>query len=116
MYWNGLTNLDDWNPDASYIVMDDVNLDYLPSYKQWFGAQARITVTDKYKKKASLDNGKPLIWLSNDDPLAHPKIDIEWLRANTIIVRIETPLWQSPQSTIEWSPSPPLYYLDSVDI
>lgn len=74
MYFNGGFNLDEWNEDAAYIIIDDFDKDpdtplerYFPSWKQFFGCQKEFTLTDKYRRKQKVKWGKPLIWISNNE-------------------------------------------------
>lgn len=70
MYFNNLLNLDDWDENADYIILDDFSPDitkFLPSWKCFFGGQKQFTLTDKYRGKRTVHWGKPMIWLSNED-------------------------------------------------
>lgn len=96
-YWNGLFDLSVLNPNSEYAIFDDFDFNKFYSPKQWFGAQKVFTVTDKYRKKKTIQWGKPIIWLCNADqnPLAQ---DInmalrEWLIENTFVVILENKLW-----------------------
>jgi len=78
---------------SKYIVLDDIDLDFFPNYKAFFGAQKEFEVTDKYVRKMTVHWGKPCIWLSNENPL-DKKVDREWVIANTTIVHVEEPLYE----------------------
>jgi len=93
-YWQGLTNLETFDKDSDYIIFDDIEFEYMPNKKQWWGAQLEFTVTDKYKKKMSIRWGKPLIFLCNpdEDPRTHPKW-CQWYEDNTVVVEIENKLY-----------------------
>jgi len=93
MYWNGQFNIDDWNDKAEYAVIDDFNVDFLPNYKFWFGAQRSGVLTDKYRKKRTVEWGRPLIWLGNDDPRRARTVDFEWMLLNSIFVQVNEPLF-----------------------
>lgn len=70
MYFNTYINLDRWNDNAKYIILDDFTIEvdkYLPSWKCFFGSQEEFTLTDKYRSKRTVKWGKPLIWLNNED-------------------------------------------------
>lgn len=94
MYFNNLFNLDDWNPEASYIIFDDISFDFIPAPKSFWGAQKSFVVTDKYRKKKTLSFGKPLIFLCNpeDDPTLSNKWS-QWFEDNCTIVKITNKLY-----------------------
>lgn len=75
-----------------YVVLDDINLGTLHSYKGLLGGQADITLTDKYAKKATIGHGKPCIVLTND-PIPWEKLDRAWMEANCIVVELIDPLY-----------------------
>lgn len=85
--------MDDWDSSADYVVFDDFNIEFFPQYKAWFGAQKRFTVTDKYRKKKTIDWGKPMIWLGNEDPRNSVKVDREWMELNSIFIFINNNLY-----------------------
>lgn len=86
MYFNNLLNLDDWDEDADYIVLDDFNPEitkFLPSWKCFFGGQKQFVLTDKYRGKRTVNWGKPMIWLSNEDLFKHLNFEqIDFIRKN----------------------------------
>lgn len=91
MYFNGLFNIDDWNPDAKYAIFDDFfDWSKFSQYKQWLGAQHQFTATDKYRKKRTLIWGKPCILLSNQLPGFG---DMDWVRSNCFILNVMGPLF-----------------------
>lgn len=94
-YFGGLFALDALDPGCQYAVFDDLagGLDFFPQYKSWLGGQKEFWATDKYRKKQLVKWGKPVIWLSNENPLDSAKADIHWLQGNCIIVCIESPLF-----------------------
>lgn len=67
----GLFNLDVWDYQADYLVVDDFDFDFftggISMRKALWGAQKEFTATDKYKRKRKVDWGKPMIWLCNED-------------------------------------------------
>lgn len=67
MYFCGMINLDEWDDNAKYMVMDDFDWKFVPSKKQLIGAQKQIVLTDKYRKKTTVKWGKPVIYLCNFD-------------------------------------------------
>jgi hypothetical protein len=68
MYFNHMFNLDEWNPSAQYMVLDDMDFDFIPAKKAIFFAQKTFTMTDKYRKKRTVNWGKPTIYLCNTEP------------------------------------------------
>lgn len=85
---------------AKYIVLDDIDLDYFPSYKSFFGGQKEFEVTDKYVSKMTVRWGKPCIWLSNEDP-RFKKIDRPWLEANCIFAEVDNPLYDVDEGNVD---------------
>lgn len=67
MYFCGMFNLDKWDDDAKYMVMDDFEWKYVPNKKQLIGCQAEVELTDKYVRKKTKKWGKPVIYLCNED-------------------------------------------------
>lgn len=98
IYWNSSININDWNENATYLVMDDMDINYLPNRKAWFGSQKTFTVTDKYKPKQTITFGKPLIWVNNIYPnLKETNENIEWcewLNLNSIKCVIKKSLFK----------------------
>lgn len=66
-YMAGAFNLNLWNNNAEYIVLDDIQFEYIPAKKMLFGAQKEFTLTDKYKGKRLVKWGKACIYLFNKD-------------------------------------------------
>ena len=96
MYFCGMFNIEDWDPDAAYIIIDDFNIKFCPWWKCVLGAQKTFVLTDKYRKKRTVKWGKPCIWLCNrdDDPRgALSGAELEWFRANVVEVDIYSPLF-----------------------
>lgn len=86
MYFNGLFNLDEWDDGAKYAIFDDwEDWTKLFQWKQWIGAQQQFAVTDKYRKKRTVQWGKPCIILSNHEPIFP---DMEWLNANVFKLHV----------------------------
>lgn len=93
-------------PDAEYAVFDDMRggIDFFPSWKEWLGSQATVSVKKLYRDPVQLKWGKPSIWLANQDPrdqlraniterTPHGKVraienDIEWLEGNCQFVYV----------------------------
>jgi hypothetical protein len=130
-YFNGLFNIDDFDQNKDFIILDDVNPDFFPNYKAWIGAQKNTTLTDKYRPKRSVQWGKPCIWLSNDDPSTYKTWDWEWVRENAVVVNLTHKLYgdvdmREPEvePELEWPETPrvqgraesPTIYLEDIMI
>ena len=101
IYFNGMFNLDKWNDEAGFIVFDDYNIDYLINYKQWFGGQEEIEVTDKYRKKVTINkDGMHMISICNEpeDLRKNPEIDKEWLKFNSKFTLVQNALLKRNKS------------------
>jgi len=91
-----MSNLDVWDPQAEYIILDDIEWEYLPSKKPFFGAQREFTLTDKYRKKRKVLWGKPCIYLFNPDADPMPKLqgaERSWYEGNTVLIRLNGNLY-----------------------
>lgn len=77
-----------------------MDIDFMPGYKCWFGAQDEFTMTDKYAHKRLVKWGKPLIWLSNYNPCLAKSVDRDWMEKNTVVVYVGHKLSQ-PQPVQE---------------
>jgi len=91
-----MSNLDVWDPEAKYIVIDDIKWEFIPQKKSLFGAQREFTLTDKYKKKKRIKWGKPAIYLYNpeDSPMSELSgNEREWYLSNSTMVTLINPLY-----------------------
>jgi len=90
---------DEFDAAKRYIVFDDIDIDFFPSWKAWFGAQKQFTITDKYRAKRTIRWGKPMIWLCNDDndPRLSKALNkvgaLAWLDQNCKIVDVNRKLF-----------------------
>jgi len=96
----GLFNVDVWDAEAKYIVIDDISFDFMGgARKALWGAQREFTVTGKYRKNRSVRWGKPMIFCCNPandfrfmvDKKGVPLLDNserDWYIANSVIVPI----------------------------
>ena len=100
-------------PTAQYAVFDDMRggIRMFPSFKEWLGAQAVVSVKKLYRDPAQVPWGKPCIWLSNADPREQIKSglsdrstrgqielvenDIEWLEDNCVFVQLLEPIFRA---------------------
>ncbi len=68
VYWKGMVNLDKWNPDAKLLICDDIDWEYMPCAKSYLTAGGEAEVTDKYRKKKTINVNMPAMFLCNDMP------------------------------------------------
>lgn len=81
-YMNGMWNVDCYDDDAAYGVLDDIAWENMNKYyKGLLGMQQDITVTDKYKKKSVIKHGKPVIVITNELP-NFTQEEMAWLNVN----------------------------------
>jgi hypothetical protein len=108
-YIKNVWNLDCWEGKTAYTIMDDMDAGDEGKglsfcwYKPFFGAQDAITVTDKFKPKEDIYNGKPLIWINNYDytETFQSKTAQEYIRKNMEIVYINESLFEPKDEWIE---------------
>lgn len=89
-------NIDVWNSDAEYIVIDDIDWEYIPCKKALFGAQLEFTITDKYRKKRRVKWGKPCILLANEDGDPYEKMsqkEKKWYDENVTLCYVNNKLY-----------------------
>lgn len=80
----------------NYIIFDDFDPKewFKRYYKQFFGAQEKVTVTDKYMSKVSFKHHKPCIFLSNLTPQwIGWEYDTQWISHNVVEVMLESALF-----------------------
>lgn len=84
MYFNGATNFkDDWDDDAEYLVFDDIDWNFIPQKKGFFGCQQEFVINGKYMRSRSIKWGKPVIYCANNDPRIEDH-EIDWYKMNTV--------------------------------
>lgn len=91
IYWNAMFSLDVWKDNADYLVIDDIEWQYIPCKKAIFGGQAEFIATDKYKKKRRIKWGKPTILLANpdQDPMAELSVsEKKFYEKNVIYIQL----------------------------
>jgi len=98
MFWRGQVNLGGWQQEASYIVIDDIPWKFIPQKKSLLTQMGDITVTDKYVKKLDVCNDKPAIVLVNE--LDGFEEEQQYWERNTVVVRLETELFDRTQRAI----------------
>lgn len=126
-YFKNIWSVDNWESLAAFTVMDDMDAGDEGKglsfcwYKPFFGAQDAITVTDKFKPKQDIVNGKPLVWINNYDykETFQSKTAQDYIEKNMDIVYIDRPLFEKPtpfewieghSDYIEWDPKSTWYY------
>lgn len=100
-------------PDGRYAVFDDMRggIEMFPSWKEWLGAQAVVTVKKLYRDPVQMVWGKPSIWLANSDPRDQLRADItertplgkinlieddiKWLEANCVFVELTESIFRA---------------------
>nr|QJB18716.1 MAG: replication-associated protein [Genomoviridae sp.] len=84
--------------DVDYAVFDDIRggMKFFPSFKEWLGAQAWITVKRLYREPKLIKWGKPSIWLANTDPRTDmSQEDVQWMEDNCIFVEVNDPIFHA---------------------
>jgi len=84
--------------DVEYAVFDDIRggIKFFPSFKEWMGCQAWVTVKCLYREPKLVKWGKPSIWLSNTDPRDDMlQADVDWMNANCIFVAVDSPIFRA---------------------
>lgn len=126
-YFKNIWSVDNWESLAAFTVMDDMDAGDEGKglsfcwYKPFFGAQDAITVTDKFKPKQDIVNGKPLVWINNYDykETFQSKTAQDYIEKNMDIIYINQPLFEKPtpfewieghSDYIEWDPKSTWYY------
>lgn len=94
-------SVDEWDPTADVIVMDDIPFQFVASRKQFWGCQKEFIVTDKYRAKRKISGGLPLIFLGNEeekwtkakdfktDKYVLTQTEDAWYAANSILVECD---------------------------
>ena len=108
-YIKNVWNVDNWEGATAYTIMDDMDAGDEGKglsfcwYKPFFGAQDAVTVTDKFKPKQDIYNGKPLIWINNYDitETFQSRTAQDYIDKNMIIVHLHRSLLQPTNDWIE---------------
>lgn len=99
IYCVGLVSGDEcMKDDVDYAVFDDIRggIKFFPSFKEWLGCQAWVTVKRLYKEPKLRAWGKPSIWLSNTDPREDMlQADRDWMDANCVFISIDDPIFRA---------------------
>jgi hypothetical protein len=92
MYMGQNFCLEAWDAEAKYLILDDIGVKDLPSWKGLIGCQEEYVITDKYCRKKRV-KGMPCIWIGNSVPLFPDPADQEWWDANTIQCTVDRSLF-----------------------
>lgn len=101
----GLFNLNVWDDDAQYLVLDDIGFEYIGGFrKALWGAQKELTLSDKFLRKRSVKWNKPTIFIGNegddmrllpcDGKVLKNLADREWYCENAVFVEVRNPLFR----------------------
>lgn len=85
-------NFREWNDNATYLVLDDLDWDHVPCKKMLLGGQRNFNLSGKYMRPRRVKGGIPCIYLCNTQP-NFGDIDA-WIRANCTIIHLTQPLFQ----------------------
>lgn len=130
VYIKNIWNSDNWETLPPYVIMDDMDaidegkgLNF-SWFKPFFGAQQVVTVTDKYRPKRDIVNGKPLIWINNFglDETFKSVAAMDYIRKNMEIIYIHDTNLSTPKKEwieghsdyIEFDPKDTWYYKNVV--
>lgn len=94
-YWNNNTNLKTINPEAQYLVVDDIKFEYFPNWKGWLGCQEEFDQSQKYMAPINIKWGKPCIWCTNYN-FATMKVspeDQKYIEENCVVVYAVSPFY-----------------------
>lgn len=100
LYCVGLVSGDECmkGPLVDYAVFDDIRggIKFFPSFKEWLGCQAYVTVKCLYREPKLIKWGKPSIWLANTDPRDEmAQADIDWMNMNCTFISIDSPIFHA---------------------
>ncbi|QCO93519.1 replication-associated protein [Gopherus associated circular DNA virus 5] len=95
MFFRVNFNLDDWDPLATYLVIDDMPMDRVPGWKVLLGSMGDMVLYDRYRAKTRITWGPKKCCII----LCNPGVDwryseiwkkeAEWCEANVEVVEID---------------------------
>jgi hypothetical protein len=104
---DGCWNMDNYYPDASHVVVNDVDArKFGPSgfsfWKQVLGCQQWVDVFDRYTKTKRLKWGFPCVWTCNaeDDPRQYSEVR-DYLQSNAVVVDVTNRLYGRCDDTLQ---------------
>lgn len=84
--------------EVDYAIFDDIRggIKFFPSFKEWLGCQAWVTVKCLYREPKLVKWGKPGIWLSNTDPRYDMlEADRDWMDKNVIFIEVSSAIFHA---------------------
>lgn len=67
-----------------------------PSFKEWLGAQAYVSVKCLYRDPVLVKWNKPSIWLSNKDPRDElDGCDTDWMERNCMFINVDEAIFRA---------------------
>ena len=110
-YICNMWSMDQWENAMPFTIMDDIDPNSDPTkglnfawYKGFFGAQKAVIMTDKYRSKKIVPNGKPLIWINNNpiESVFTAASDQRYIQKNMVMIDIGSrSLYEKPNPP-EW--------------
>lgn len=99
MYFRENFNLDDWDSQADYVVIDDLPMDRVPGWKVLLGSMGDMVLFDRYRAKTSVKWGPKKCCII----LCNPGVDWrysdvwkkenEWCNVNVEVVAIDRTMY-----------------------
>lgn len=76
---------------VEYGVLDDIDWDFIPNKKAFFGCQSNYVISGKYRTPTYVKGGFPIIYCTNYAPnFGH---DGDWFRENVTVITLTEPLY-----------------------
>jgi len=92
MYFNNMCNFkSDWDDNATYLILDDIEWQYVPNKRGFFGGQKSFVITGKYMKMKTVQWNKICIYLCNSLPNFGE--DSDWFETNCYIINLNNKLY-----------------------
>lgn len=90
MFMSGMFNLDRWDSDADYLIIDDIEWKFLPNKKQLLGGQKQFTMSDKYRSKMDVKWSKPCIICCNPEEYIEMQQDkmVKWINDRCVFIHL----------------------------
>lgn len=99
----GMFNLNVWDDQATYLVLDDIPFEFVTGRKAIWGAQKEMVLTDKFRHKRSVKWNKPTIFIGNegddfrllpcDGKVLRNLQERQWYIDNSVVVEIKEPMY-----------------------
>lgn len=89
MYFQFMCNFkEDWNDEAKYIIFDDIEWEFIPNKKCFFGGQKQFVISDKYSAKRTVQWNKVCICLCNEMPKFKSATEEDWYQKNCVFIEL----------------------------